>query len=442
MRFPSILLLFVLAPGLSLSTEAQNTSTRVPRTPDWTPPPGVANRNLPKSVPAAVGVASFKLLGPTTGWASTGKALIWTSDNGAHWKDITPPNPHYNRLDSNSELSDVYFPDEKTGFVLMCYHPASGNGDDWTGDDWAFDLSSTRDAGQTWATVPVKARNLATDRLNTGGAIWFADDLHGWMDLAIQSGSAFHIGALLATSDGGHTWDFVQGDPGVDGSVLVQSNQNGWVTDGEELHATLDRGKSFHQVTLSPPDSIVSALGPVHTLYILYNLPVFEDDLRGYESVLYTDAEGSKSAVVLFSTTDGGATWTADRELIGSGLDSTEIVTSTSIANSIWIVPIASVGVPPILLEIHKGETVTYPTTASDGTRASSFITQSQGWIKLPSGLFSTSDGGHTWYRISPTYAFGGVLGSSYTGIAENFNNPLSTPLRKPWPVPSGRQEK
>ncbi len=393
--------------GASLG--AQVIPPQLSKFPNGTPRPGAAQSKgaRPQAKPVAVEVNSFKLLSSTTGWASTGKALIWTNDNGQHWKDITPPNPHYHRLDNYSSLVDVFFLDEQTGWVLLCYHPASGT------DFWAFDISETQDGGQTWVTNPVVAPDLDSGRLGDKGYISFSDALHGWANLNIQSGSAFSVGALLVTVNGGKTWSSVAGDPGMSGPVLLQENGNGWLINAaSELQATLDQGKTFHQVQLPVPTGLSIQADSSHTIY---GLPSFVDNQNGFEPVVFTTSAGSQSEMVLFATKDGGSTWTPDRKLTNLGLTSLNTVGSISIVDTSWIVPVGPRGRKPTLEVIPGGEVSQYPSATPNGVRASSLISLMQGWILCKSGLLSTSDGGNTWLNISPTFTFGKGLGSSYS---------------------------
>ena len=60
-------------------------------------PPGTSASGQPtpeqtaKVLVQALHIENFKLLSSGTGWASTGSKLLRTTDNGAHWKDISPP---------------------------------------------------------------------------------------------------------------------------------------------------------------------------------------------------------------------------------------------------------------------------------------------------------------------------------------------------------------
>ena len=60
----------------------------------------------------ALPVGSFKLMAPNTGWVSAGGKILWTTDNGEHWKDISPPGSN------RGPILNALFHDEETGWVL------------------------------------------------------------------------------------------------------------------------------------------------------------------------------------------------------------------------------------------------------------------------------------------------------------------------------------
>lgn len=74
--------------------------------------------------------------------------------------------------------------------------------------DWAFYVSRTTDGGRTWSETHVQmpASKTKTPSLSHDGYLTISDRLHGSLMLEHQSGSAFHFGSLLVTSDGGRTW--------------------------------------------------------------------------------------------------------------------------------------------------------------------------------------------------------------------------------------------
>jgi hypothetical protein len=60
-------------------------------------------------------VGSMKLLAPGVGWVERGGRFYWTTDNGANWKDITPPASS----DLDEHISDFYFLDSQRGWALL-----------------------------------------------------------------------------------------------------------------------------------------------------------------------------------------------------------------------------------------------------------------------------------------------------------------------------------
>jgi len=366
----------------------------------------------PRQAPVtALSVAKFKLLSPGTGWVSTGNGLLWTTDNGEHWRDISPPNPNRGRY------ADVSFADDGTGWVLFVGEPRKGecSESDHSENDWAFHLAATVDGGGSWTEAHVKLSSCDSGKfgpsLNGNGNVTFADKLHGWIMLGLQSGSAFNFGALLVTSDGGLTWRKTKGSPGFYGEIRAFPNGTLWAAKGEsaddELAVSRDGGSSFEDVSLDAPQEILPAAGAT------YGLPIFEGKLHGYESVRFDGPEGTASAAVLFETRDGGRTWKPDRtlsNLLRKRGDAVAI--STSVADSTWLIPLARPGGRRELLKLGANQRVAAPTDLKSGDLqrcVSSFLTSDEGWLACPDGLFSTSDGGADWTEIGPRMR-GGVL--------------------------------
>jgi photosystem II stability/assembly factor-like uncharacterized protein len=131
-------------------------------------------------------------------------------------------------------------------------------------------------------------------------------------------------------------------------------------------------------------------------------LPVFEDDLHGYEAVSYSGPKGTASAAVLFETKDGGRTWKPDRIL--SNLAEGEVV-ATTVVDSTWVLPVAQQGVQPTLVRLHPNQRKTAPAHKGSGDFRRcrpSFVTPDQGWLTCSGALSSTADGGATWTTITP----------------------------------------
>ncbi len=352
----------------------------------------------------ALPIKDFKLLNSTTGWASTGGQLLLTTDNGAHWKDISPPNPN------RDGYASVFFLSADTGWVLLA-HRIRGDEDptpDSPENDQTFRVSATFNGGASWteANLPVwEGQHGLTDR----GIIVFADKLHGWMSLLEARNTLFASSVPLSTSDGGRTWNWAKsGIAGAIDGILAATDKDIWMIghsdeDGSQLSVSHDGGNNFQGVVLPAP-KVFPSFG-----YPEYALPVFTNSLNGYEAVTYSDSKAAKSVAVMFATEDGGRTWKLDRIL--SNLAEGETVRST-VAGSTWILPFAPLGSEPALVKLSPGGRTTAATHTSSGAFNLcdlSFLTPDEGWMNCSSGLSSTVDGGATWTAIAPR-ARNGIL--------------------------------
>jgi photosystem II stability/assembly factor-like uncharacterized protein len=330
-------------------------------------------------------VESMKLIAPGFGWALTiGRRLFWTTDDGVNWKNITP----VSTLGYRANLCDIFFLDRRHAWVLFA---------EYGEPEPKFDLAYTGDTGATWSTthvaIPENEGNLAP-----GGRIAFADSQHGWMVLDLATSSAFHAGTLLLTSDGGRTWRDAPVDPSGDGAILLVAPEEGWMAGGaedEELYATQDGAKSWRKVSLPAPKEIRPAIYPTA------DLPVFADEKHGFVAVTYSG--GDKSAAVLFSTGDGGRSWTPDRILANLAESSEGERLPSTVADSAWIIFSGSSD-EPTLTKPGAGARVDARDLKGYLTNAVlSFVSSTEGWIVVGNGeLLSTTDGGVTWTSITP----------------------------------------
>jgi len=374
------------------------------------PPPAGASaaplftpEQIAKMPVVALPVRDFKLLTSGTGWVSTGNRLLLTTDNGAHWKDISPPNPNHDHYAS------VFFHDSDSGWVLFSHLVQDGEpaASDASFSDWKLNLSFTLDGGATWATGNLPEWH--GDRgLSDQGVVAFADKLHGWMSLGVDGNTMTAGSALLLTSDGGRTWEWAKaGSDGRIEEILALTEKEVWVVStpegGSELTVSHDGANSFQEITLPAPKEIAPAEHPT------YDRPVFTDGLNGYDAVSYSGGYGSRSAAVLFRTTDGGRTWKPDRIL--SNLVEQETVNST-VVGSTWILPFAPQGVQPALVKLRPNDRIAAATHKSSGDFSNcelSFVTLDVGWMNCSGNLSSIIDGGATATSITPR-ARNGVL--------------------------------
>ena len=181
------------------------------------------------------------LVAPGVGWAVQGDCvLLWTNDDGAHWTDITPHDP------SSREIAGVSFLDASRGWVLFAVRDEESN------DQTGFNLASTTNGGASWMVTRLTPPPSDTNVLFPYGEIFFLDAADGWMNL---------VTGLLATTDGGKTWNpIVEANGGGGyGPIRFTDRQNGWIAGGpdeEHLYITHDGGRHWKDVVVPAPRSI------------------------------------------------------------------------------------------------------------------------------------------------------------------------------------------
>lgn len=267
----------------------------------------------------AGGIESMKLLTPDVGWAATRSHLFWTTDNGAHWKDITPKLKH-----KRQTVSSVFFLDASTGWVLLS---CSDDRDPIT-DDACFEFALTSDAGESWSIVhpkivdPAPHSVITEDGQGFSGTTYldFADSQHGWAILKRSLHVQASSGEMLRTVDGGRTWTQMAKNtlPMADNFHFV-TPKDGWIAGGgqpeSDLYVTRDGGDSWSQVIVKPPAAIKVKIWPPdeNGVWPDYWLPFFEGSAHGFLIGSYW--VGSEPICALFSTADLGRSWKFERTL-------------------------------------------------------------------------------------------------------------------------------
>jgi photosystem II stability/assembly factor-like uncharacterized protein len=366
----------------------------------------------------ALKVNDFKKIDASTGWVNTGDMLLMTTDNGAHWKNISPSAPT-SATPSDSRFSGVFFLNAQTGWVL--YTTETDDADTAPSVVYNTYLESTADGGATWNTVSQLPPLNGLDTVGAGFVI-FSDPLHGWVNL-----DAVHAGVLFATADAGHTWRRETGNPGTGSDLVAPDNQDLWMTGGIDykLFASHDGGNSFQQVSIPLPANIDPDSYPT------YSLTTFTDSKNGYETVDYAAGAATNSAIALFHTADGGQTWTLDREILNLPPSTSGEQTPSAIAGSTWILPLAPAGQQPKTIRLSPGAAPVDAAAANLQYNDCdlSFIAPDYGWMNCSGELFSTPDGGMTRVVITPRARDGVLTTDPVTPIAPAAARPaLSTP--------------
>jgi photosystem II stability/assembly factor-like uncharacterized protein len=373
---------------------------------------------------------SVKLLAPGVGWAATRSHLFWTTDDGQNWKDVTPK-----PATPGAVISAVFFLDSSAGWVLF-----AGGGND--GDQVRFELASTADGGGHWVLSQVKTSGLTPPEATlTGDAyMYFLDSRHGWINLTVASGSAFHPGAAVATEDGGKRWNWVPMGSGSAGPIMFTTLKDGWILgpDHTQLDVTHDGSKSWQEVKLRAPLLAHAGTGEAYG----YDLPTFEDADHGYLMASFADSD----RIALFTTADGGLTWKAEGMLPHTEESEIAISHSSWIAASIPLhgssltlttVPLRNIASQPTAVRADISH-ITGTHALGGNAECLDFSDDAHGWV-LAGELLATSDGGTTWSDITPAGARPAVrtegsaprsalspgASSATTGFGINSNNEL-----------------
>ena len=343
-------------------------------------------------------VLSIKMLSSTSGWASSGSQLFYTSDNGADWRDISPA------AASGDVFASVFFLNTRTGWLLTAHS------DDMEG--WSFVVWRTGDGGSTWTGADVPRWHHDRTRSEPGladhGTITFTDPYRGWLSLDLKGNTLFGTSTMLVTFDGGRSWDWAVDGPDTHISDLAGAGDSlftvGWSHGASDLESSSNGVTDFTPVFLPVPKQIAANSTPV------YSLPIFTDARNGHEAVRYQSANGAISTAVFYSTSNGGRTWHADGTL-GNLLGSEDA--NVTLADSSWIIPFAPDNASTTLIEFPTSTIATLPNHQSGdfGRCTLSFSSPMQGWSDCGGDLMATGNGGYTWSEISPR-ASNGILTS------------------------------
>jgi photosystem II stability/assembly factor-like uncharacterized protein len=343
-------------------------------------------------------VTRMKQVVPGVGWAERAGRLYWTSDDGANWRDITPP--------EDGTLGSIFFLDTSKGWIRNDHYQKSSG-------ELQLYLATTADTGATWSRIMVRLRpkdyGVPGDAAVGGGAgsVAFADPLHGWMNVRFGGETPNSwSSSLLLTSDGGRTWNRAADAPELEqAEVLAVTPSEGWLfgvdhDTNRRLYVTRDGARSWQEVAPEPPGLAYSQI---------HGLPTFEDAERGFLQVNGVGRGDPKYlTMVLLATSDGGRTWKPDRTISNLDDATRDQYGASMIVGSDWIFA-ASSEHGPVLTKLGPGATIDATANAAaprpryGGVDDVSFATPTQGWVIVGDGdLMSTTDGGATWTALTP----------------------------------------
>ena len=293
----------------------------------------------------------------------------------------------------------MHFLDRDIGWVVS-----------WSPESGGVLLQRTRDGGSHWS--PSVVPDPYPDGVGTV-SVEAVDADTVWVQVEAVHGSAFSIGGLYASHDGGATWLSGISTPG-GWPVRFISPSDGWTFAGplgDHLQVTRDGGRTWREVSI--------ALPPGHE----------QDDARSFDLPTFTAAAGLPeigvlpmtlwsppdpntsqvtATLALYTSDDLGATWrfasTVGRTTdVGQGMT----IASMIFSGQVWLVASdPSSGA----LTFTKDAGTRWDDIGSTGLAGVArlrFADEAHGWALTQSngagyGLSATTDGGRVWRPLDP----------------------------------------
>ena len=305
------------SPGSSSSSQTTSTSGPAePPTSTAQPPSGAPIAHLPAG--QNVKITFIKMLDATNGWGIGGlngssDHVLRTADGGLTWKDLTPPEPAPAAPQSHKQAIGFFMDAQK---AWVAYY-----GSDMLPPSQAY-IWRTTDGGVSWNYSGLTDPGIYSESY-VPSDLSFVDAQHGWMMAHTGAGMNHDYYLLLATTDGGVTWNTLispyndtSGTQGGSKSGLVfVSPLQGWMT--VDYHGvvaipyffkTQDGGNTWTSVNLPAPTTLPN-LFDQNQGYCDMTPPTFFSATSADLVLNCSQYDPSSKQSFLYESTDGGATW-------------------------------------------------------------------------------------------------------------------------------------
>ena len=239
-------------------------------------------------------VGEAHLLSSGAGWVLTSGPVLWTTDGGETWLDITPPGA------SEAAYRDVFFLDANLGWATLADAPEDAQ------PSQPIQILHTQDGGTTWTSSEF-GTVLSLGAIGAPRNLEFVDREHGWLSVSQTLTMNSSAADLYRTTDGGLTWERLSLP--FDGDTHFITPSLGWIVGScctgapSQLYRTVDGGITWQKQEVAP--------NPVDTGfdYHDYSLPDFLDERTGALAITLREEFYEPSGVALYRTQDSGETW-------------------------------------------------------------------------------------------------------------------------------------
>lgn len=329
---------------------------------------------------------AIRMVSTSIGWGLTKSAVYETVDGGKNW---------YNAGPSNTQLKNPSgeFLNANNAWIVLII-PNNGNSN-------AFQVIRTVDGGKNWQTGSTVL--AGTSIANYGGVPKFINLQDGWIELVTNGGpgAGSESVAIFRTSDGGMSWTKVADttransdlpNGGLKSGISFKDAQNGWATGRDAssapwLYVTHDGGASWKKQALPGATDATASY--------LTTPPVFFGN-KGVLPVSISLPNGTETAI--YTTSDGGETWTAPQAHNPFSIDSTDDIYVADQTHA-WAISSKD-------KQLYITSSINWQTwqplanTSSYKFVQLSFVDASNGWAiggANGNALLHTLDGGRNW---------------------------------------------
>ena len=351
-----------------------------------------------------------QLLTGGTGWAMSIAGLYVTRNSGRSWRLVEPPVLRHGNYDLPAKIGDVAYRPPGDMWVAMGDLP--GTQIHYGGDRYAT-IARTTNGGKTWTSG-----NAPGCEYRCGSqSVSFVTATHGFLVSSLDSLAGHR---LDVTTNGGATWTPVGSAP-FTGEIQFTTASDGWaVSDpshwidggqtpvgGVEVYGTNNGGHTWRRVRLPPPRQYAGLSSTAST-------GAFFGAERGVIPVRYRNPKNGRQYLVVFTTADGGRSWTAHLAPVTADLRSDQWGVAPGLAFTApnardWLffagrTLYATTNSGENWTTVHVGIPAVAPYSLS-------FTTPTAGWAifsvsvgdySYPPVLVRTTDGGRTWTALSP----------------------------------------